>query len=417
VSVVGWNPLQTAYAVLDVETAGVDAGQPLWEGHVVELAVVHVDLWNPPSLVFNSRLRPGTAIRTTAIHGISERDVEGAPTFADVAEHLESLFGGRVLVAHHAAFDRRALEAEFVRTSRPLPEVPWLCTMLLAQQLEISPSAALGAVSTAVYGRAGAGHAAPVDTWTTARVLRQLLWEAANRGLSTFGLLGRAVANPDRSPLPVRAPAPLSPGVNLHPRMEEAQLRDGTERVQSYAMAVTEHLLAPPEQWDADRPRVVELQRLLGLSEVRAAHAQVLGTSLWVPALKASVDDVDARQIELTLEELRRLGWAPGAAAGPTSPPPGPVAPRAPFDVGRVIKLARQRSFVEDLREKGGAMWVHGLPKGLRVQGWSWTDNPHTLCGRPGYFSKRKGTVVDCATPLFLAAGLEEDELTALFPA
>jgi hypothetical protein len=168
---------------------------------------------------------------------------------------------------------------------------------------------------------------------------------------------------------------------------------------------------------DGRRRELTELREslLLGPAELRAAHAQVLGTTLWAPvAAKSALDDVDVEQVNLTVDELRWLGWAPGTVS---TPPTGGIDAPASGSVDTLsgIKLARRRGFVEDLRDKGGALWIHGLRKGLRVPGWNWTDNPHTLCGRPGYFSKLKGKVVDCAGPLFAATGLSHAAFVELF--
>ena len=49
------------------------------------------------------------------VHGIDPREVERAPTFAELAPRVAELLDGAVLVAHAAAWDVAFLEAEFAR--------------------------------------------------------------------------------------------------------------------------------------------------------------------------------------------------------------------------------------------------------------------------------------------------------------
>lgn len=118
------------FAVLDVETTGLSPRAD----RVVEIAVVQLDRDLTPAGEFTTLVKPGRDIGATHIHGITARDVAGAPRFEEIAPALLDVLRGRVIVAHNAPFDLRFLAAEFTRMGLALPELPALCTMQLAPQ-------------------------------------------------------------------------------------------------------------------------------------------------------------------------------------------------------------------------------------------------------------------------------------------
>ncbi|HOE36238.1 MAG: 3'-5' exonuclease [Kiritimatiellia bacterium] len=69
-------------------------------------------------------LNPGVPIPedATAIHGITDADVEGAPTFADMAEILLDHFAGADLAGYNIlGYDIQILTEEFARAGHPFP--------------------------------------------------------------------------------------------------------------------------------------------------------------------------------------------------------------------------------------------------------------------------------------------------------
>jgi DNA polymerase III epsilon subunit family exonuclease len=112
------------YAVVDVETTGFS---PVSD-RIVEVACVLVDgdavvdRWS--TLINPQRPIPE---RATAVHGITDRAVRGAPLLADALSELREVCSGRLLVAHNAQFDLAFLSG--------LDHVGGLCTMRLARVL------------------------------------------------------------------------------------------------------------------------------------------------------------------------------------------------------------------------------------------------------------------------------------------
>ncbi|PZR56767.1 MAG: DNA polymerase III subunit epsilon [Candidatus Meridianibacter frigidus] len=121
--------LGSRYAFVDVETTGLD---PICGG-VVEVGVVLVERARV-SAAFETLVNPGMPIPhyATAVHGISDADVAGAPTISQITPFVHALCRDATIVAHNAAFDLSFLS--FLRdhrvacswrlAARTVPEAP-----------------------------------------------------------------------------------------------------------------------------------------------------------------------------------------------------------------------------------------------------------------------------------------------------
>jgi DNA polymerase-3 subunit epsilon len=103
--------------------------------------------------------------------GISQAMVDAAPPPKVALSRLAELLDGRVLVAHSAQFDRRALEQAFERAALDWPAPPVLCTIAMARrcaplvtQRKLAPLAAALGIEVDVV------HRALPDARTCARV-------------------------------------------------------------------------------------------------------------------------------------------------------------------------------------------------------------------------------------------------------
>ncbi len=109
--------LERPLVVFDTETTGTNSRSD----RVVEIACVKI---HPDGRRedFERRLNPGIPIpaASTAIHGISDADVAGAPRFRDVAAELAAYLEGCDLAGYNiAGFDLPVLRAEFLRAGVP----------------------------------------------------------------------------------------------------------------------------------------------------------------------------------------------------------------------------------------------------------------------------------------------------------
>lgn len=120
-----------AVVCLDVETTGASPQHDrITEIGIVELAPDGaVSEW---STLVNPQTRiPEFIERLT---GISNRMVEDAPTFEQIADELLQRIGGRVFVAHNARFDYAFIKNEFKRLDRSFRS-DTLCTVRLSRRL------------------------------------------------------------------------------------------------------------------------------------------------------------------------------------------------------------------------------------------------------------------------------------------
>ncbi len=104
--------------VFDLETTGTDRVTD----RIVEIAALKI----PPEgevTIFTMRVNPGMRIprESTAIHGISNEDVAGAPSFGDIVQRVEEFFEGADLAGYSLrSFDIPVLSREFERVGRTL---------------------------------------------------------------------------------------------------------------------------------------------------------------------------------------------------------------------------------------------------------------------------------------------------------
>jgi len=182
-----------AATVVDCETTGLDPRRD----RVVALAALRFHgPAHAPDAVFDTLVDPGMPIaaRATAVHGITDAMVAGAPGFRAAARQLAPLLRGAVLVGHAVAFDRAMLASEARRVALPWRDPPALCTRELAAALLPSDAGLeleqlADRFGVAVTGR----HTALGDAVAAARIFAALLRRAEAAEAVTLGAL-RALA-------------------------------------------------------------------------------------------------------------------------------------------------------------------------------------------------------------------------------
>lgn len=176
----------TPIAVLDFETTGMRAGPD----RVVEVSVVRVEPGGRIRLALDSLVNPQRRVGATWVHGITDADVAGAPTFRDLAGDLVRALAGCVVAAYNVYFDLSFLAYELESVGvRQLP--PHLCLMYLRPTLGLGRRCSLGDACAEHAIRLDRAHATYHDTMASAELMALYLREIRSRGLSTFGELAR----------------------------------------------------------------------------------------------------------------------------------------------------------------------------------------------------------------------------------
>src|SRR5215213_9556634 len=168
-------------AVLDFETTGMMPGPD----RVVEVSVVRVEPGRGPELVLDTLINPNRRMGCTYVHGITDRDVAGAPRFEQVAGRLLQAVSGCVVAAYNAAFDVRFLEAELGHVG-VRHAFPHLCLMYLRPMLGLGKHCRLSAACRAHGIPLTQAHAAAPDAHAAARLWTVYRDEIAGRNIRTF---------------------------------------------------------------------------------------------------------------------------------------------------------------------------------------------------------------------------------------
>jgi len=116
------------FAAIDFESAGSAAGLT---DEPVQIAVVHMDATGVINDALASYLKPGRPVTWSAraVHGIGDEHLAAAPRLTDLWPEVRNALGGRWIVAHGAATEKRFLRAF------PLHGFgPWVDTFALARK-------------------------------------------------------------------------------------------------------------------------------------------------------------------------------------------------------------------------------------------------------------------------------------------
>ena len=84
-------------------------------------------LIQPPKLAFDDF--------NIGIHGISPKDVEDAPTFAEIWQELKERLAGKIVVAHNASFDMGVLKASLLANHLQAPLFRTCCTVRISRKV------------------------------------------------------------------------------------------------------------------------------------------------------------------------------------------------------------------------------------------------------------------------------------------
>lgn len=311
-------------SIIDLETTGLSAAAG---ERIVEISIVKIPPAKPPVVVFDTLVNPGGPVRGTSIHGITDDDVVGAPSFAEIAGEILTHVEGTVLATYNASFDMAFLRSEYSIASRGdhALELPYLCLMWLRPQLGLGQRCTLTA-ACAAHGIAPGDHSARADAVAAAQLWARYEEAARRDGVATFGhwRQGRrgkfweslALPLPARAQWPWRASAPPT----LKPRETAAAApRERPVPVDRAAArrAYWHALLDVMEDLAASAWEVVALQderQRLGLDEadVRAVHAKFFGNRLEALAADQRITREEDEELRRVHQALRRLGWAPG---------------------------------------------------------------------------------------------------------
>jgi DNA polymerase-3 subunit epsilon len=197
------------WVAVDLETTGF---LPRTD-RVIEIGLVRFDRNGRELDAWTTLLDPMRDMGATHVHGITSRDVAGAPKFREVAGEVLAWISDTRLVAHNSRFDLGFLTAEFDRAGRPIGEADAFCTMSVPFEHGVVENRRL-AECCAELGIAMDSHHVAVSD---ARATGQILFRTAERlgrwpYLPAIAPSWPQVPPPHQAPRRRGSPAPLSEG-------------------------------------------------------------------------------------------------------------------------------------------------------------------------------------------------------------
>ncbi|HEV8717742.1 MAG TPA: 3'-5' exonuclease [Candidatus Binatia bacterium] len=310
---------ETPVAVVDLETTGLYPGGD----RIVELAVVRIDPGQRPELVLDTLINPGRPISATEIHGISEEDVVGAPSFEDVAGNLASVLTGCVFASYNVYFDAKFVQAELAQigvSSFP----PHLCLMYMRPLLGIGPKCSLTDACRFHNITYPLAHQAAADAMASALLWQLYTSALGNKGIRTFGDLAKlksykftkSFAQPllDQAVVgTLRSTPRLKSRTQAITRTEKQRQPDRSQLLAEYWDALTA-ILADLTVTQTEIRYLQDKLKTLSLhaDELRWLHARAFSGILADLSQDKAITSSEAQTLHEIVAALRQLGWAPG---------------------------------------------------------------------------------------------------------
>jgi len=163
------------YSIIDIETTG---------GHrngnkITEIAIINVDgkeIVEKYSTLIDPEIR--IPYNITALTGISNEMVQGAPKFYEIAKKIVEMTEGRIFVAHNVFFDFNFIKHEFSELGYSFSR-PKLCTVQLSKKyLPGLQSYSLGNICEDLKIENKARHRAMGDAFATYELFKLILEKA-----------------------------------------------------------------------------------------------------------------------------------------------------------------------------------------------------------------------------------------------
>jgi DNA polymerase III epsilon subunit family exonuclease len=206
---------QVTFVVVDVETTG---GSPVTSS-LTEVAAAR---YRGGEMLgtYQTLVRPDERIPPliTALTGINDAMVSGAPRVGEMLPSFLEFIGGAVLVGHNLRFDLSFIDHALVSTGRDRLGNAAVDTLALSRRLvrDMAPNCKLGTLASILRLPHQPSHRALTDVLATGDLLHALLERAGS-----FGILGleelldlpRLVGHPQAAKLRLTTRLPHRPGV------------------------------------------------------------------------------------------------------------------------------------------------------------------------------------------------------------
>lgn len=331
--------LETPVSIIDFETTGFNPQQ----GRAIEVCVLRCEPNGTDRVVFDTLMDPRGPVSGTDVHGITDEDVRGAPTFVEIWPLLSRSLEGSVVAAYNASFDMRFLEAE-ARIAGVYEHLPHVCLMYMRPLLDLGKRSTLDAACRDLGIPFETQHVASEDVRATGQLWRSFQSVCTDLGVETFGdlaarkkykftrsfahPLARRLAHGQMKRVPTLRSRPQyglhgPPGVDAagadRPRVEPLleQNRTLVSAIDRAFIKNMDALLVVLDDLDISDDEVAMIQDVrakfpLKPEQIASLHARVFASALQGAAGDKWLDRREREALKRLHECLRLLGWAPG---------------------------------------------------------------------------------------------------------
>lgn len=149
------------FAFLDLETTGLS---PWFGDRICEVGIVITEGRRIKG-TYQTLVNPGCPLSPGAasVNGLSEAELESAPSFAEIANNIEEQIKDAVVVCHNAKFDLQFLDSEYRRLGREIQIPNLIDTLMLARQYFKLSSYSLHSIADAFHVSTMNGRGAEAD--------------------------------------------------------------------------------------------------------------------------------------------------------------------------------------------------------------------------------------------------------------
>ena len=204
------------FAFLDLETTGLS---PWFGDRICEVGIV-LTVGKRIKATYQQLVNPERPLSPAAAstNGLSDVDLQDAPTFAEIAPDVEARLRGAVIVCHNARFDLQFLDSEFRRLGGEI-EIPNLAdTLKIACELIDTASYSLVSLAEVLQVDKMEPHRALSDALTDRMIFFTLMEQALSLGRELDDFVGfyNSPARPNEAiELPVELSEAISSGKDL----------------------------------------------------------------------------------------------------------------------------------------------------------------------------------------------------------
>lgn len=304
----------TPWAIIDIETTGL---RPPHD-RIVELAVVRIEPDGLPRLAMDTLVNPQRRMSATDIHGITDSDVAGAPTFRELAEEVAACVSGCIVAAYNVYFDLPFIHSE-LQASGIKVELPHVCLMYLRPMLGLGSKCSLIDACAAHSVSIKNAHCAAGDAHAAAELARIYLAEVRRAGVRTFhelaGSHGYAfLSSLDLNPLAHKTPCQKPRCVSRLSQPPAARSRAMRPLAEYWSALCTVLMDLVVDAGELQRLAALQTELRLTHDQVRALHARAFSNIVGQFLDDSAISDKEAIRLHRLWKCLETLGWAPGQA-------------------------------------------------------------------------------------------------------